>query len=49
MEVAAHAAAFMVALVRAGELEAAREFLEWYLDELGDAPELEAILEEADA
>lgn len=31
-EVDVHAAAFAVALIRAGQLEEAEEFVEWYLD-----------------
>jgi hypothetical protein len=32
-EVEVHAAAFYLALMRAGELEAAADFMEWYLEE----------------
>jgi len=44
-EVEVHAAALMVALIRAGELEAAEGLYDWYVEWFGDSDRLETLME----
>ncbi len=48
LDVEVEAAAFVVALLKAGMLDQAESFVEWYIDEVGDAPRLERLIEEED-
>jgi hypothetical protein len=48
-EVEVHAAAFVVALLRAGLIDEAFEFVEWYQENVGDSERLVTLVESEEA